>query len=259
MGNFEKLSVLVIVVIIVMILVVAIYTWSDSPDAAKESASSVSGNNALLDPRDSSQPGRGQQQNPWDMFDDPPKTPVEPQPSEPRPSEPQPVEPQPPVDPQPVDPPSGSTPVDPAANEPWLYTVQSGDTISQIAEKHLGKWRRMKEILALNSGLTPENLRVGAAIKMPPRGMTSSTEDRPGADGPGDARSGPAIVRAGGPIKVGEWYVTKRGDTLERISKMAYRSLDYWPELWARNLSTISDPQDIPEGTRIFIVEVARR
>ena len=32
MGNFEKLSVLVIVVIIVMILVVALYTWGDSGD-----------------------------------------------------------------------------------------------------------------------------------------------------------------------------------------------------------------------------------
>ena len=32
MGNFEKLSVLVIVVIIVMILVVALYTWQDNGD-----------------------------------------------------------------------------------------------------------------------------------------------------------------------------------------------------------------------------------
>ena len=34
MGNFEKLSVLVIVVIIVMILVVALYTWTDNPDSS---------------------------------------------------------------------------------------------------------------------------------------------------------------------------------------------------------------------------------
>src|SRR5204863_4755305 len=42
MGNFEKLSVLVIVVIIVMILVVALYTWTDNPDAAaKDGGSNV--------------------------------------------------------------------------------------------------------------------------------------------------------------------------------------------------------------------------
>ena len=35
MGNFEKLSVLVIVVIIVMILVVALYTWSGSTEGEK--------------------------------------------------------------------------------------------------------------------------------------------------------------------------------------------------------------------------------
>ena len=39
MGNFEKLSVVVIVVIIVMILVVALHTWTDRPDASSETAS----------------------------------------------------------------------------------------------------------------------------------------------------------------------------------------------------------------------------
>ena len=41
MGNFEKLSVLVIVVIIVMILVVALYTWTDNPDQTSGGMNSV--------------------------------------------------------------------------------------------------------------------------------------------------------------------------------------------------------------------------
>ncbi|MFM8980870.1 MAG: LysM peptidoglycan-binding domain-containing protein [Planctomycetia bacterium] len=52
MGNFEKLSVLVIVVIIVMILVVAIYEWTGSPDEASTDPASTTAASAPVAPPD---------------------------------------------------------------------------------------------------------------------------------------------------------------------------------------------------------------
>ena len=54
MGNFEKLSVLVIGVIIVMILVVALYTWTDDPAAEETADAGIVGGTGVIanTPRD---------------------------------------------------------------------------------------------------------------------------------------------------------------------------------------------------------------
>jgi nucleoid-associated protein YgaU len=284
MGNFEKLSVLVIVVIIVMILVVAIVTWTDNPEAARDESTAAGGAagtaNALLDTQGTT---RGQvnqggaktdEQDPWARFDTPSvdgpsagsssvgassagASPAgDASSSEPKAGSDASL----PGDgsssggsgetvpPQPTPTPSNNDV--PEANEPWIYTVKAGDTLSQIAERKLGTWRRQKEILALNAGLVPERLRVGDALKMPPRGRTSSTVEKP-ATTTGSHAAAPA--RSHGSIKVGDWYVTRRGDRLSRISKRAYGTIEYWPELWAHNLAVVADPDDLQAGTRIFI------
>jgi nucleoid-associated protein YgaU len=48
-----------------------------------------------------------------------------------------------------------------------FYTVKKGDTLNAIAERRLGAKSRVREILALNPGLDPQRIGVGAKIKLP--------------------------------------------------------------------------------------------
>src|SRR5207247_823113 len=118
MGNFEKLSVLVIVVIIVMILVVALYTWTDSPDAAaKDAATPVASGTALKDSRTVIIPAPQPPPLTPSMGDDKFLPGVAPAPS--------PFAALPQVPPVPVPPP------EPAKVEPKVHEVVSGDTLGK--------------------------------------------------------------------------------------------------------------------------------
>lgn len=44
------------------------------------------------------------------------------------------------------------------------HTIQRGDTLSKLSAKYLHSWKRWKEILRVNSGLDPHNLKVGSKI-----------------------------------------------------------------------------------------------
>ena len=258
MGNFEKLSVLVIVVIIVMILVVALYTWQDNGDDtttldSKKGAEPVD-TAEITDPLEDRPI-----EHPWP--DDPPggglprEDPLNADPVDPMEDITTPVVPGTDVPGDEIgegigerigeEP--GEEPADPAeSDEPWMYTVKQGDTLSQIAERELGTIHRMKEIENLNAGLDPLKIRAGDQIKMPPRGRMSSTRDTSPVASSGASR--------GGTIPTGEYYVSQPGDRLQSIAKRAYGSMDRWPELWARNLSSVPNIDDgLPAGTRIFI------
>jgi nucleoid-associated protein YgaU len=47
------------------------------------------------------------------------------------------------------------------------YTVRSGDTLGQVAQRELGSTKRMNEILALNKGLDADRLLAGTTILLP--------------------------------------------------------------------------------------------
>jgi len=52
-------------------------------------------------------------------------------------------------------------------NRPGTYTIQKGDTLSEIAERLLGRSGRYEQILVLNPGLNPKALEPGQVIKVP--------------------------------------------------------------------------------------------
>ncbi len=243
MGNFEKLSVLVIVVIIVMILVVAIYTWQENP-AGPETARTDTTNQPLSAPTDS----------PWG--DDPtPDVPLDPPPADPviPPSGTTPGGDVPPIDiPVPQPEPGQGTPggvpaeVDDVDNEPWIYEVKSGDVLGVIASRELGTTRRMKEIVAFNPGMNPDNLTIGQKLKMPAR--TAKV-------GPGPLRGGPTVgpapARGGDRPTAGSTYTTRRGDRLDNIAKMAYGTVERWPEIFALNKDKVTDPMRLDAGVSL--------
>ena len=47
------------------------------------------------------------------------------------------------------------------------YVVKSGDSLSRIAARELGDGNRWNEIVALNPGLDPQHLKVGAKLALP--------------------------------------------------------------------------------------------
>ena len=48
-----------------------------------------------------------------------------------------------------------------------LYTVQKGDTFERIANVELGSKKRTADLMRLNAGIQPKDLRVGQRIKLP--------------------------------------------------------------------------------------------
>lgn len=251
MGNFEKLSVLVIVVIIVMILVVALYTWSDNPGEGPPANREVTDSTKLADPVPDSNERSGsgiETIDDWDKaFLETGKGSDSGEPAVNNGEIEEPALPEPPT-PEPDPTPDPKPDVPAPAQEEWVYTVKAGDTLTEISERELETWRRYKEILKLNAGVTAETLREGQTLKMPPR-QTAASSVKVSADAKG---AGKASSRRGS-IPTGEHYVIQRGDTLESISKRAYGTIDRWPGLWGRNLSVLDDCEDLPVGTKIFI------
>ncbi len=262
MGNFEKLSVLVIVVIIVMILVVALYTWTDNPDGGTPPATKTSARGNILPGPGSDAGGGGALGNGalgngahggglLEDWDSPSKREGIPEsadqvgtvPEVPEVPKVKTVE-----EPLPVPEPEKEERPAPEAAEPWMYTVQPGDTLTQISERELGTWRRYKEILKLNAGVKAETIRAGDTLKMPPKQANSSLKVTPAT-----VHAGAARPAARGKIALGDTYVIRKGDRLSTISKRAYGTIDRWPELWARNLSVIDDPDEPKVGAHIFI------
>jgi len=76
-----------------------------------------------------------------------------------------------------------------AAPSVWYYRVRTGDSLTTIAERELGTFRRFKEVLALNPGIKPRSLQVGDVLRMPLRdgrsvssGVIPSAPTVPAAD-----------------------------------------------------------------------------
>lgn len=57
-----------------------------------------------------------------------------------------------------------------------VVTVTEGDTLSGLAEEHLGDGKRWKEIQEQNPGLDPERLKPGQRVVLPPRQKGSGGE-----------------------------------------------------------------------------------
>lgn len=253
MGNFEKLSVLVIVVIIVMILAVAVVEWtSDTTEPAPEADGTTHA--SLLTPPPEPLPAPRPAADPkkplkaegdakgsglldlekWlhdggkDDFKESP------------PGQPKVV----------ADPPKPVPAVPPAPSATDIpettHVVAQGETLGEIAKKYYGKSSLYPAILEANPGITPTTLRPKQTLKIPamkglaqggskPSGMSAS------AGGPGER-----------PV-AGKDYTVRAGDTLESISQSAFGTQQRWPEIYLKNINRMRDQKDLPAGKVIFI------
>ena len=51
----------------------------------------------------------------------------------------------------------------------WYYRVQPKDSLTQIAQRELGTFKRYQEIVKLNPGIKPRELPIGTVLRMPPK------------------------------------------------------------------------------------------
>ena len=99
------------------------------------------------------------------------------------------------------------------------YTVQSGDTLSGIAQQQLGDASRWPEIFLLNRSIRhPDRISPGQVLTLP-----ADTPIQP-----------PARL-----------YIVRRGDTLSGIAQRELGDAGRWPEIFERNREVMSHSERI--------------
>ena len=264
MGNFEKLSVVVIVVIIVMILAVAVVEWSNGPseaqpgtepgvEKASEPQTPVEPPRTEVKPLKSTTPKivtpkiGGKEEKPpstsdlikWQPWSDGPEPTVDEKKGEGAKSE------KPDVPPTPAPAPAPTSTDIPETT----HVVAEGETLSDIAKKHWGKASLWPLIADANPGMRPESLRKGESIKIPAR--KNVVAPAPGAG----AGASPGVLASGGAGKPvpGKEYVVQANDTWERIAQAAYNTSARWPEIYVKNLDRVANMKDLSKGKTIMI------
>ena len=241
MGNFEKLSVLVIVVIIVMILVVALYTWSDNPDASN------SGTTVAVKP--ATEPKVEQPR----ILIPAPLPPISGTPLKgglpPTPS------PFPPLINGPGGNGPGGLPIVPAPApeakpESTTHEIASGDTLGKLARQYHVSVAMIEEA---NPGVDAMRLRPRMKLTIPaPKSAIVKDDGSKGEIHASEKPMSSAKVKQDGPAaRPGSVYTFVKGDTLPGLSKRAYGTADRWHEIWIANYSAIENPDVVTPGTRV--------
>lgn len=260
MGNFERLSVLVIVVIIVLIVVIALVQLTEGNEATAPTNDATQ--TSLVGPADGNggtNGGAGMNGNGVSI----PPTPrpvVPPTPTEKRPlsiedlmkgqGAPPPAPPAPVVDTPKVEPVV-------AKEEPKVHVVQPGETIAKIAKIYFPKavTKGTDAILKANPDVDPSRMKVGAKLTIPvlegtPMAAVAATT----TSSSGAAAVKPQSGTTSTSIAPGGSYTTKKGDTLASISRRAYGKTERWQDIWLANYDALGDDVDKPAaGIRLKI------
>ncbi len=135
------------------------------------------------------------------------------------------------------------------------YIVKSGDSPARIAKRQLGSESRVNEILALNPGLNPKNLKVGQELILPAGAapVVAQTPAQPVAAaakpaGPSTAKP----VAASAPkasSKGGRSYKVQKGDTLSAIARRELGSASRAKDIQSMNPGL--DPAKLKVGQTI--------
>jgi nucleoid-associated protein YgaU len=128
-----------------------------------------------------------------------------------------------------------------------LYEIKGDDTLSEIAMRELGTWKRWQEIVDLNPGLDPNQLRKGARLKLPAGSPAASGK-------PAAPRAGgePAKAPAQGPI-----HVVQENESLWKIAAVRLGQGERWGEIAALNPDV--DPDRLKTGMKLVLPAGAGR
>ena len=142
-----------------------------------------------------------------------------------------------------------------------LYTVQSSDSLSSIAQKFYGSQsaKAIKAIYEANTDVLKDmdHIRAGESLRIPQwEGSPAAEAVVVGDIGGGQRESKPAEDAASGEVKSeGEWhwYTVQPLDLYTTISQKELGTARRWRELFELNKDIFSDPDQIRSGVRIRI------
>ncbi|MCP4094307.1 MAG: LysM peptidoglycan-binding domain-containing protein [Planctomycetes bacterium] len=109
--------------------------------------------------------------------------------------------------------PGVNTPKRPVQPEVRRYTIESGDTLSEIAQKQLGSSKPsfVQGILDMNPGVTAQNIKPGDELILPARGSRNASVSEAGA------KTKDSVKLSGG-----RTHTISSGDSLWKISRTYY-------------------------------------
>ncbi|MEM6393773.1 MAG: LysM peptidoglycan-binding domain-containing protein [Planctomycetota bacterium] len=140
--------------------------------------------------------------------------------------------------------PDNPTPV--TTLRPKTITVERGDTLSELAMKHLGTVRRMDDLLAMNDALLdgdPNNLRVGMTLRVP-----AQAPDEPAAQ-PQTTDASPEPARTAN----ARTYTVQPGDNLTRIAERTLGDGAKFRLIYQANRDRLADEDDLRVGQTLVI------
>lgn len=121
--------------------------------------------------------------------------------------------------------------------------VQSGDTLSELASKHLGTATRWQELLEANKDQLdgPQGLRVGMKLKLP--GGSTSVAQTSNTNGNTTARTTAST----------KTYTVRPGDNLTQIAEKTLRDGDKWKLIYEANRDKLKSPDRLVVGQELKI------
>ena len=127
------------------------------------------------------------------------------------------------------------------------YTIEAGDTLSDIASRYLGHASAWNQIYEANRDVLPdpENIPAGQRIRIP----GARLDDRPTAKN--SALKPRATSAARARDQQYDTYIVQSGDTLTRIALEHYGSRARYLEILNANQHLLRDPRDLCEGMEI--------
>lgn len=132
-----------------------------------------------------------------------------------------------------------------------LVTVQEGDTLSDIAQEHMGSAGKWQELLDANTDVLtdPKYLRPGMRLRIPGGDESAvadlanealgASDNTPVAETPRERQT---------PTPAGQTYTVKEGDSLYRIAERTMGSGNRYHALFEANKDQLASPDDIREG-----------
>lgn len=147
----------------------------------------------------------------------------------------------------------------PAAEaEPSSYRVNKGDTLRKIARTQLGDEKRWSEIASANPGLKENALKVGQALKLPPKAKPNAPSSGPSTgDVAADVANAKPEVAKAAPNKNAapkpkptspRTHTVSKGETLSSIARRYYNDALAWKKIYNANKGRMKSATDVREG-----------
>ncbi len=125
-----------------------------------------------------------------------------------------------------------------------IHTVVAGDTLTGIAGEWFKDTTRWGEIVAVNPGLNPSNLKIGQKLNLPAKTTSVSAKSTKAAS--------TTVAQATAP-KANE-HVVVSGETLASIADKSYGNRSNWKRIYEANKAIIgSNPSALKVGMRLTI------